>query len=267
MVDEVVVRLRALLAGDIPDWFVVCGSGIASALASASVGLDLRNRVEISLAELGLPVPAVAGHGHTVVAGRVGTNIVALQTGRLHPYEGYPLDVCTSVLAAALKLGVRGVILTCAAGGLANDLTVGQVVAISDHIGLFGPTPLVGPTFVNCGNVYSSTLRERLAGKTGARLREVVYVHAPGPQYETPAECEALRRLGGDVVGMSTTYEAVLAASFAVPVCGLAVITNVAGAASVSHDDVQMRVLDAGPRVRELVGTLVASDPAGLGGS
>ncbi len=259
--------LRGRLAGRAIDWALICGSGFGKGLMSPEGGIGLVVEETIPLGELGMPTPAVAGHGKALVYGRIGSQRVCVQTGRVHPYEGHSVQVCTAGLAAMLACGARGVALTCAAGGLSPLLVPGDVVLIRDQIGLFAPTPLVGPRFIGMGAAYDPGLRARLqaiAAAQGQRggLRETVYVNARGPQYETPAETEALRRLGADIVGMSTTYEAILAVAEGARVCGISVVTNVAGIVGLSHAEVEERSDAARPQVARLLASLLAEDPA-----
>lgn len=261
--------LRQRLGGAPIDWALICGSGIGKGMVAEGSGLGLEIEWTLPLAELGLPAPTVAGHGQSLVYGRIGERRVCVQTGRIHPYEGHPISVCTAALAAMLECGARGVALTCAAGGLSPLLVPGELAIIRDQINLFGPTPLVGPRFIPCGALYTPAHRERLQARAaelglgqGGRLREVVYAHVPGPQYETPAETEALRRLGGDTVGMSTTYEAILAAAHGASILGIAVVTNVAGVVGLSHAEVQERSDAALPGLAALLGGVLAGDPA-----
>jgi purine-nucleoside phosphorylase len=241
---------------------VVCGSGIGAALPTA---LHLQVDGQIALAELGLPSPQVQGHGQALVWGRCHGVPVILQTGRLHPYEGHPMEVVMAALRAMLAVlapqGDRAVVLTSAVGGLRADLEPGQIVSLRDQIGLWGPTPLVGPRFVDCSRLYAPSLRVRLqaaAAARGAHLAEAVYAHTRGPQYESPAETEVLRRLGADVVGMSTTYEAIEVAAQGLPCCGLSIVTNVAGAVGLHHDEVQQRSAAALSQLAGLVRGLIA---------
>lgn len=257
--------LRERLEGKTLDWLVVSGSGFVGIAGDGPDGLGLQVEGSIPLRGLGLPVPTVAGHGSALVFGTIGGQRVAVQTGRIHPYEGHPIAVCTAPLFAALANGARGVCLTCAVGGLDPKLRTGQVVLLRDHINLFGPTPLVGPRFIDLSRMYSPHLRARLQaldpGLVAGRLAEVVYAHARGPQYETAAETEALRRLGGEVVGMSTTYEAILAAAHGAAVCGVGVVTNAASQVGLSHDEVQERTRAARPQVAALLRGLLAQSP------
>ena len=255
--------LRQALGGHSLDWALVAGSGLGVGfvgLVGAGGGIGLEIEGQLALAELGLPAPSVAGHGNSLVWGRIGDSRVCVQTGRLHPYEGHPIGVCTAPLAAMLACGARGAALTFAVGGLDPALPTGQIVLLRDQIALFGPTPLVGPQFVDCSQMYAAHLRSRVQ-QARPGLPEVVYAHARGPQYETPAETEALRRLGGQVVGMSTTYEAILCAARRVPVLGLGVVTNGAGQSGLNHIEVQERSNDARAQIAALLATLLASNP------
>ncbi|MFO7564150.1 MAG: purine-nucleoside phosphorylase [Enhygromyxa sp.] len=253
------------------DWMIVGGSGIGVPLVEQgehALGLTIRH--ELPLAELGLPAPSVAGHGSALVFGELPVDgrppiRVCVQTGRIHPYEGHGAALATAPLGAVLSLGVKQLLLTCAVGGINPALRTGTIVSLRDQVALFGPTPLRGPAFVDCSDIYARALRAKLqalvedpAVQLGpAALPEVVYAHARGPQYETPAEVAALRLLGGDVVGMSTTYEAILAAAHGVPTCGLGVVTNAAGSEALSHLEVQQESARARGRLAGLIRALL----------
>ncbi len=261
------------------DWYVVGGSGIGAGLADdPSLGLSVEH--DVPLRELGLPAPSVEGHGGRLVFGTLRTGHarvpsvseiettevrVAIQTGRIHPYEGHPIAVCVAPLVAVVGARPGGVVLTCAVGALDPDLCVGQVALVRDQMNLFGPTPLVGPHFLDCSNLYDRGLRaaiQRIAhGSDEPDLPEVVYAHARGPQYETPAETAALRTLGGDVVGMSTTYEALAARFLGAKVAALAVVTNAAGADALSHDEVQATGQAVRKKVVRLLSGLLRTPP------
>ena len=250
------------------DWMIVGGSGIGTPLVeSGEHSLDLTIHATIALAELGLPAPSVAGHGGSLVFGELATGDdrpairVCVQTGRIHPYEGHSAALATAPLGAVLGLGVKQLLLTCAVGGINPALRTGTIVSLRDQVAMFGPTPLRGAAFVDCSNLYSSTLRAKLRTlvEPSQTLAEVVYAHARGPQYETPAEVAALRLLGGEVVGMSTTYEAILAAAHSVPTCGLGVVTNAAGSEALSHLEVQQESARARSRLSALIRELLTS--------
>ncbi len=268
--DQAVNQVRAALeqklgALEPVDWMVVCGSGMGRDLVGDGPGgLGLEITAKVGLAELGLPAPSVAGHGQSLVWGRLGEARVCLQTGRIHPYEGHDIRVCTAALAAVLQGGAKGMLLTCAVGGIDPSLHAGQLVSLRDQMNLFGPTPLVGANFVDCSQIYHPVLRAQLADAAAAEgetLPEVVYAHARGPQYETPAEVAALRSLGGQIVGMSTTYEGILGAAHRVPACGMGLVTNVAAAVGLSHEEVQELANAARERLGAVARGLLARPP------
>jgi purine-nucleoside phosphorylase len=258
--DDVTARLRARLAGRSAKWALVCGSGIGEGLI-AKGALGIRIEEDVPLGALGLPVPHVEGHGNAVVLGSVAGSRVLVQTGRLHPYEGHDPSICTAALAAMIACGAKTVVLTCAVGSLRDRLRPGDLCVLRDQINLWGPTPLLGPRFVDCSQLYAPSLRARLqeiARRRKEPLEEAVYAYARGPQYESPAEVEALRTMGADVVGMSTTYEAILAAASGATTCAVAVVTNYAGAVGSSHEDVQARSEAALSRLGGLLAELFA---------
>jgi purine-nucleoside phosphorylase len=248
------------------DWYVIAGSGLGAGLIAAPPsGLPLAVEARIATPALGFPGPGVAGHEAVLVIGRLGDARVAVQAGRLHPYEGHAVEVCTALLRAALGVGVGALVLTAAVGAADPRRGAGELVLLRDQINLLGPTPLVGPQFVDCSRLYDPDLSARLeaiAAARGEALARGVYAHVPGPQYETPTEVAALRALGADVVGMSVTYEAILAAAHGTRTVGLAVVTNTAGARGVSHDEVQLRVERAHGRLVGMLGELLARAPA-----
>lgn len=192
---------------------------------------------------------------------------VVVMRGRLHPYEGHTAAVAAFSVRVLRRLGADVLIVTNAAGGIDVTLEAGTLLLIADHINLpslGGDNPLVGwqgeLPFVDMTNAYDAGLRERAraaARAAGVPLREGVYAMVGGPSYETPAEREMLRRLGADVVGMSTAHEVVVARHEGLRVLGLSVVTNSAAQAGgkVSHHD----VLAAAARARADVDRLLAA--------
>ena len=233
--------IGARAGGLVPRVGVVLGSGLGP-LAD-----DVAEPVVIPYAELpGFPQAGVAGHAGRLVLGRVGKTPVALMQGRAHYYEdGRPDGMKTAVWTLA-EIGCQTLVLTNAAGSLDPELGPGSVMLVSDHIGLTGVSPLFGENdtnrFVDMVDAYSPRLREQLqglAGRLGIELREGVYVWFSGPQFETPAEIQAARILGGTAVGMSTVPEVILARRAGLEVAALSVITNLAagmGEERLSHE-------------------------------
>ena len=158
---------------------------------------------------------------------RVGDRRVLLFLGRTHLYEGRGVEPVVHGVRTAAAAGVRTVILTNAAGGLAPEHRIGQAVVIADHLNLTARSPLVGAHFVDLTTLYSPRLRA-LAAELDPTLIDGVYAALPGPHYETPAEIRMLRTLGADLVGMSTALEAIAARAAGLEVFGLSLVTNAA---------------------------------------
>ena len=158
---------------------------------------------------------------------RIGDRRVLVLLGRTHYYEGHGVARVVHGVRTAVAAGCRAVVLTNAAGGLRQGMSVGQPVLISDHLNLTATSPLVGAQFVDLTDLYSPRLRE-LARVDRPDLEEGVYAALPGPHFETPAEIRMLRTLGADLVGMSTVLEAIAARAAGAEVFGLSLVTNLA---------------------------------------
>jgi purine-nucleoside phosphorylase len=180
------------------------------------------------------PTYTAAGHrahGWSVeVAGR---RLLVLG-GRPHLYEGIEPAEAVHPLRTAIATGCRTVILTAAVGGIRDDLEVGDVMIVEDHLNFTGRTPLLGPSFVDLVGAYAPGLRAAAlatpdpAATTALCARPGVYAQLSGPQFETPAEIRMLKTVGADVVGMSMALETIAAREAGVDVLGLAVVTNAA---------------------------------------
>ncbi|WP_420099695.1 purine-nucleoside phosphorylase [Corynebacterium sp.] len=243
---------------DAHDVAVVLGSGWRPA-ADVLCGGDSKDGegvVEFPVSDLpGFLPPTAEGHGGTVRSLEVGGLRVLVLLGRTHAYEGHPLWRTVHAVRTAAAAGVRRLVLTNAAGGLTEGMTVGEPVLISDHLNMTARTPLVGADFVNLVDAYSPTLRA-LMQELRPGMREAVYAMMPGPQYETPAEIRMLRTLGAGLVGMSTVYETIAARAEGVEVLGLSLVTNLAAGVTgepLNHEE----VLAAGAASATEVGTLL----------
>jgi purine-nucleoside phosphorylase len=236
---------------------MVLGSGWSAAAD------DLGETVaEVPLVELpGFSAPAVAGHGGalrvvTTAAGKT----AGVFTGRTHFYEGRGVDAVVHGVRTAAAAGAETLVLTNGCGGLNRHWGPGTPVLISDHINLTGATPLRGATFIDLTEVYSQRLRD-LAREVDPELPEGVYVQFHGPAYETPAEVRMAGILGGDLVGMSTTLEAVAAREAGLEVLGISLVTNLAAGISptpLSHAEVIEAGQQAAPKLRALLAGLAA---------
>jgi purine-nucleoside phosphorylase len=205
----------------------------------------------------GFSAPAVAGHVATTRSIRIsGTDSHALVLGsRTHLYEGRGVRRVVHGVRTAAATGARAVILTNGCGGLDPAWGAGTPVLISDHLNLTATSPLEGATFVDLTDLYSPRLRS-VAREVDPSLDEGVYVQFRGPHYETPAEVRMAARLGGDLVGMSTTLEAIAARHAGLEVLGVSLVTNLAAGISptpLSHEEVLEAGRAAGPRISRLL--------------
>ena len=157
--------------------------------------------------------------------------------GRLHYYEGYPMELVTLPIRVMKVLGISYLFVSNAAGGINFDFRVGDLMIIKDHINML-PNPLIGPNLDDFGprfpdmtHPYDAKLiakAKEIAAAEGIELREGVYISGTGPSYETPAEWHFFRTIGADAAGMSTVPEVIVARHSEIPVFGMSVITNAA---------------------------------------
>jgi len=244
---------------------LVLGSGLGEYAAT------LPHAVEMPYGEIpGFPVPSVKGHGGTLVSTRMGNGAALVFAGRVHFYEGWPLEKLVFGVRTAVLGGCETVILTNAAGGCGDGLVAGDLVLVSDHINLTGQSPLhganddrLGPRFPDMSEVYSERLRQighDAAAAAGTSLKEGVYAWFSGPSYETPAEIEMARRMGADLVGMSTVPEALAARHMGAEVIGISLVTNLAAGISptpLSHEEVTETAAAARERFTSVVDQLL----------
>jgi purine-nucleoside phosphorylase len=251
-VSEASAFLKTKLGPLTPEIGIVLGSGLG-AVADA-----IANPTIVPCAEIPhFPPSTVEGHSGRIVAGRIGGVPVVVMQGRVHFYEGYSPQQVTFPMRVLGALGLRAVVLTNAAGGIAEGYRIGQLVALADHINLMGFNPLVGPNeprfavrpnaglrFFDMTEAYSKRLRslaQQAATAEGFRLEEGVYLAVSGPSFETPAEIRAFRTLGATLVGMSTVPETIVARHMGIEVLGISCVTNLAsglGAKQLSHEEV-----------------------------
>jgi purine-nucleoside phosphorylase len=206
----------------------------------------------------GFHAAAVAGHSgsmRSVAIGDTGRRALVYGT-RTHFYEGRGVRSVVHAVRTARAAGCSTIVLTNGCGGLNPAWGPGTPVLIRDHINLTATSPLEGATFVDLTDLYSARLRN-IAREVDPTLDEGVYVQFPGPHYETPAEVQMAKRIGGDLVGMSTTLEAIAARHVGLEVLGISLVTNLAAGISdepLSHEE----VLEAGQAAAERCGRLLA---------
>jgi len=251
-VSEAAAFLQSRLGSLAPRVAVVLGSGLgAAAGAVADPVIVPYNQIPH------FPQSTVEGHSGRLLTGVLNGATVAIMQGRVHFYEGYsPLQV-TFPMRVLGALGIRAVVLTNAAGGIAPGYRTGQLVLLADHINMMGWNPLFGPNeprfafrpgaglrFFDMTEAYSHALRElahSAAAEEGFAFAEGIYLATPGPSFETPAEIRAFRALGATLVGMSTVPETIVARHMGIEVLGISCVTNLAaglGSTPLSHEEV-----------------------------
>lgn len=242
---------------------IVLGSGLGAFVES------INNPTIIPYSEIPFfHETTVEGHDGRLILGEIEGVSVAVLQGRLHAYEGLPMDEVVFPVRVLALLGVENLILTNAAGGVNESFHPGELVIIKDHINLMGKNPLIGPNIKELGprfpdmtHAYNSKLRELLkeeGKKLGQELPEGIYAGVLGPTYETPSEVRMIRILGGDMVGMSTVPESIAANHLGLKVCGISCITNMAAGienVELRHEDIKEQAL----QVMQLFSSLLAN--------
>ena len=235
---------RSTAAGR-PKVGLVLGSGLG-ALADELAGL-----VRLPYASIPHhPTSSVSGHAGNLCLGELGGVRVACMQGRVHAYEGHPLSRVVFGARLLAELGCQIVLLSNAAGGIAERLQAGSLMRIEDHINLMGDNPLRGPVarglrFPDMSQAYDAELAqlcELSAREASVVLERGVYAGLLGPSYETPAEIRMLKALGADAVGMSTVPEVIALRQMGVRVGAVSCITNLAAGRStepLSHAEVE----------------------------
>ena len=251
------VRLLRVQAGAAPPVAIVLGSGLGPFADTLSTPVVMPYEMIPHW-----PASAVVGHAGRLVVGahRSGWRVAVL-SGRVHLYEGHPPASVVFGVRAMARWGVRVLLLTNAAGGVREGLSVGQPVLISDHLNLTARSPLEGARFVDLVDLYSARLRA-LVRSVDPSIEEGVYAALPGPHYETPAEIRMLRTMGADLVGMSTALEAIAAREAGMEVLGFSLITNLAAGIQqtpLSHAEVIEAGREAEPVISRLLADVVAA--------
>jgi purine-nucleoside phosphorylase len=237
-----------------PKIALVLGSGLGGFADS------LTDATRVPYADIpSFPESTAIGHAGRMVIGKAGSTAVAAMQGRVHLYEGYSAQEVTFPIRVFGRMGIRAVILTNAAGGINLGYSQGALVLIRDHINLQGTNPLAGPNddrfgprFPDMTQAYSRRYREMAreeALQFGLTLHEGVYAGLLGPSYETPSEIEYLRRIGADLVGMSTVAEVIAARHMGIDVLAISCVTNMAAGIleqPLSHAE----VMETGERVK-----------------
>lgn len=206
---------------------------------------------------VGFCKPALEGHVGTLRSVRTpgGKNVLVIGA-RTHYYENHGVRRVVHSVRTAAATGAKTMILTNGAGGIRETWKPGQPVLISDHINLTADSPLEGATFIDLTDLYSKRLRD-VARSIDPTLDEGVYTQFRGPHYETPAEVQMAKTIGGHIVGMSTALEAIAARQAGMEILGFSLITNLAAGIQktpLSHEE----VLEAGREAEPVISALLA---------
>ena len=205
----------------------------------------------------GFSKPALEGHVGTLRSILLPSGKRALVIGaRTHYYEGHGVRRVVHSVRTAAAAGASTMSLTNGAGGIKETWTPGSPVLISDHINLTADSPLEGATFIDLTDLYSKRLRD-LARTVDSSLDEGVYCQFRGPHYETPAEVQMAKTIGGHIVGMSTALEAIAARQAGMEILGMSLITNLAAGIQktpLSHEE----VIEAGREAESRISALLA---------
>ncbi|WP_309619575.1 purine-nucleoside phosphorylase [Salinibacterium sp.] len=259
-------EIAALAAAEIAQRTGVEKHDIALTLGSGwAKAADLigETTATIAAAEItGFSPPALAGHVGTLRSVLLPGGKRALVIGaRTHYYEGHGVRRVVHSVRTAAATGATTMILTNGAGGIRETWSPGTPVLISDHINLTADSPLEGATFVDLTDLYSLRLRD-LARTVDGDLDEGVYCQFRGPHYETPAEVQMAKTIGGHIVGMSTALEAIAARQAGMEVLGMSLITNLAAGIQktpLSHQEVIQAGRDAESTISSLLARIVAA--------
>lgn len=205
----------------------------------------------------GFSKPALDGHVGTLRSIRTpgGRNVLVIGA-RTHYYEAHGVRRVVHSVRTAAATGAKTMVLTNGAGGIRETWKPGQPVLISDHINLTADSPLEGATFVDLTDLYSTRLRD-IARTVDPTLDEGVYTQFRGPHYETPAEVQMAKAIGGHIVGMSTALEAIAARQAGMEILGFSLITNLAAGIQktpLSHEE----VIEAGREAEPVISALLA---------
>ncbi|MDE5843773.1 MAG: purine-nucleoside phosphorylase [Muribaculaceae bacterium] len=257
--------LSERITGKMPEIAIILGTGLGPIV-------DYIEEAQfIPYAEIpNFPISTVEGHSGNLIFGKMsGKRVMAMQ-GRFHYYEGYDMKQVTFPVRVMQALGIKTLLVSNAAGGMNKDFKVGDVMVITDHINLFPENPLRGHNYNELGTRFPSMTEAycqeyidkafEIACRRDMRLVQGVYVGTPGPTFETRAEYEYFRIIGGDAVGMSTVPEVIVANHAGMKVFGLSVITDLGGKdikIAPSHEEVQQAAVTAQPTTVALITEMV----------
>ena len=249
-INETADFIRSIIH-ETPDFAVVLGSGLGK----------LQHEVEpIHILEYkdipNFPQTTVVGHTGKLIYGILEGKKVLMMSGRFHYYEGHSMETVTFPIRVFHLLGIQNLILSNACGGVNPAYSVADIVILKDHINMMPEHPLRGRNMI--------AIAEQVASKHHIKIHQGVYVALQGPTFETPAEYGMIKAIGGDMVGMSTVPEVIVAKHMGMDVFCMSVITDLGGpdvAFAVSHEEVLNAANKAMPNVITVVKGLIQNYP------
>lgn len=214
-----------------PRFGIILGTGLNNLVNEIEVISKIEYKNIINF-----PISTVQSHKGELIFGHLdGVPIIAM-AGRFHYYEGYSMQEVTFPVRVLKMLGIERLIISNVSGSTNENFHAGDIVFIKDHINLQPENPLrglnderLGPRFPDMLKTYDRDLNAKalsIAEAANIRAHEGVYVGLQGPNLETPAEYVYLNRIGGDVVGMSTVPEVIVARHSSLPIFVLSVVSN-----------------------------------------
>jgi len=259
----------------IPECYAETGIVLGSGLGKLSEEFNLLSEIPY------IEIPGFLDSVETdepgrLIYGAIGNKKVLIMWGRLHYYEGYSMKEITFPIRVMKSLGIKYLILTGSAGSINPSFEIGDIMIIRDHINNFPENPLrgkneddFGPRFPDMSEVYDKQMRlmaRGIASKNYIEIKEGVYVGVSGPNYETPAEYKMFLVLGGDVMGMTTVPEAIVARHMNLKVFGLSVISDMGvpnAPRKITHD-VEKRIGSfVNPKMAIILRELITALPEG----
>ncbi len=250
-----------------PDYGIILGTGLGNLTDKITI------EIEIPYENIpNFPVSTVEGHSGKLIYGTIGDKKVLAMKGRFHYYEGWAMEQTVFPVRVMKFLGVEKLIVSNASGGVNPNFKIGDIMIITDHINMIPEHPLrgkndkrFGQRFVDMHEPYSKKMiakMEKIAEELNIKIQKGVYLALQGPTFETPAEYNMVRALGGDAVGMSTVPEVIVAKHMDMECFGLSIITDLGGEGNVvevSHEEVQAAAKKVEGKVGQLVESFIKS--------
>lgn len=266
MIAESVEAIRRKIGEFSPEFGIILGTGLGKLVDEIQIDHQLM------YANIpNFPISTVEFHTGKLIFGTLeGRKVVAMQ-GRFHYYEGYSMQMITFPVRVMKELGIKKLFVSNASGSLNPDIKRGDIGIIEDHINLLPDNPLrghndedYGPRFPSMSQPYSFEMIDQgadIAARLGIKAHKVVYVSTLGPNFETRAEYRYMRIIGGDIVGMSTVPEVIVANHMAIPVFAISVVTDEGfqgGVEPVTFSDIVETASLAEPKMTSILKELVA---------